>query len=158
MERSRLQTVARFLKSQSTLTLSTATAGGTPCAAPLFYLAAGGLRVYWLSAASSEHSRNLERNPRAAVSVYRPAEEWKKIRGVQMRGTVSAVSEPARREEIVGVYRRRFRLSRALEPAILRSTLYCFAPEWVRYLDNSRRFGYQFEFFPDEPVRSNHLP
>ncbi len=148
MERSRLQTVARFLKSQSTLTLSTAAAEGAPCAAPLFYLAAGGLRLYWLSDASSEHSRNLQRNPRAAVSVYRPVDDWKKIRGVQMRGTVSAVSEPAQREEIVGEYRRRFHLSPRLEPAILRSTLYCFAPDWVRYLDNSRRFGYRFELVP----------
>ena len=25
-----------------------------------------------------------------------------------------------------------------------RSTLYCFQPDWVRYIDNSRRFGYRF--------------
>jgi uncharacterized protein YhbP (UPF0306 family) len=145
MERSRLETVAKFLTSENTLTLATTTAEGAPRAAPLFYLAGEGLRLYWLSSASSEHSRDLELCPQAAVSVYRPAAEWKKIRGVQMRGTVCVVSGRARRGEVLEAYRSRFRLGRLLEPVVRRSTVYCFQPEWIRYIDNSKKFGSRFE-------------
>ena len=124
-------------------------AEGVPRAAPLFYLAAEGLRLYWLSSASSEHSRNLERNSQAALAVYRPTRDWKKIRGVQMRGTVSVVSQRGLRDDVVKRFQSRFRLDSSLEPAIRRSKVYCFEPEWIRYIDNSKAFGYQFEV----PVR-----
>jgi uncharacterized protein YhbP (UPF0306 family) len=140
-----MRNIARFLKIQTTLALATAGADGTPRSTPLFYVAPAGLELFWLSAASSEHSRSLERDSKAAVSVYRHAEDWKKIRGVQMRGVVSAVLDQERRDAILAAYRKRFRLSRTLEPAIAGSTLYCFRPDWVRYLDNSKRFGYRFE-------------
>ena len=149
MERKRLETVAKFLKSQSTLTLSTRTQEGAPRAAPLFYLAAEGLRLYWLSSASSEHSRNLKRDPQAALAVYRPTRDWKKIRGVQMRGTVSVVSQRDLRDDVVKRFQTHFSLDPSLEPAIRRSTVYCFQPEWIRYIDNSKAFGYKFEV----PVR-----
>ena len=138
--------VARFLKSQTTLTLATAAHNGAPRATPLFYLAADGLILYWLSDASSEHSRSVARRPSAAISIYRPADDWKKIRGVQMRGRVSTVSGAERREPIVKEYKRRFRLGPRMDPAIARSTLYRFQPRWVRFMDNSRRFGFRFEF------------
>jgi hypothetical protein len=32
-----------------------------------------------------------------------------------------------------------------LQAAMTRSRLYVFEPSWVRYIDNSRRFGYRFE-------------
>jgi uncharacterized protein YhbP (UPF0306 family) len=151
MERNRLETVAQFLKGQSTLTLATVTAEGAPRATPLFYLAGEGLWLYWLSSASSEHSRSLKRNPQAAVSVYQPAVEWRQIRGVQMRGSVLVISARAGRAGIVEAYRRHFRLGRSLEPVVLRSTVYGFQPEWVRYIDNSKQFGYKFEL-PVRPV------
>ncbi len=145
MERSPLQAAARLLKSQSTLTLSTADGDNAPHAAPLFYLYGDGLRLFWLSDPKSRHSRNLGRDPRAAVSVYRETSDWRKIRGVQLRGSVSIVSDPARREKIVDSYKRHFQLSARFEAAILRCTVYCFEPAWVRYLDNTKRFGYSVE-------------
>ncbi len=141
-----LQTIARFLKSQTTLALATTGADGTPRSTPLFYVAPAGLELFWLSAASSEHSRSLERDPKAAVSVYRQVEDWKKIRGVQIRGVVSAVLAAERRKAILEQYGRRFRLTRKLAPVIESCTLYCLRPEWVRYLDNSKGFGYRFEW------------
>jgi len=147
----RLEMVARFLKLESTMALATATAEGSGRVAPLFYLAQEGLRLFWFSSPASEHSGNLERNRQAAVAVYHPTAEWKKIRGVQMRGSVSTITDDAARRAVAKAYAKRFQLGKRFAGEISKCTLYCFQPEWVRYLDNSKRFGYRFELSPGEP-------
>ena len=140
--------VERFLRSESTLALATTAADGSPQVAALFYLLQEDLRLYWFSSASSEHSRNLERDGAAAVSIFRPTDEWRKIRGVQMRGTATLVKGRAARRAIAGIYTERFHLGKLFEAAITRASLYRFQPDWVRYIDNSKGFGYKFEFSP----------
>lgn len=137
--------VARLLQSQSTLALATTAADGTPHIAPVFYCA-DALRLYWFSSARSRHSRNLQLNPAAAVTVYAPTRQWREIRGVQMRGTASVVIDPARRNSIAEAYNARFRLGVEFHAVQARSRLYEFRPSWIRYLDNSIRFGYKIEF------------
>ncbi len=141
----RLATVAAFLASQNALALSTVGPGGEPCIAPLFYLVEQGLRLCWFSSRSSRHSCNLRNNGQAAVAVYAPGPDWRKIRGVQMRGTVSVIKDPERRRTVAREYAARFQLGPSFNAAIARSGLYAFEPSWVRYIDNSRRFGYKFE-------------
>lgn len=138
--------VAELLNGQSTLSLATTSADGSPRVAPLFYFPGDDLQLYWLSSASSVHSRNLKRNPAAAIAIYRPAAGWKEIRGVQMRGAVSIVLDRSERGGIVAAYCARFRLGPLFHARIARSKLYRFRPEWVRYLDNSVCAGYKFEF------------
>jgi uncharacterized protein len=140
-----LDEVARFLRSHSTLALATVSAEGAPRAAALFYLFQDDWRLYWFSSTASEHSRNLKRDRAAAVSVYRPTADWRKIRGVQMRGTATPVTGRTLRRLIIRAYVERFRLGTLFRFAMARSTLYCFQPEWLRYIDNSKRFGYKFE-------------
>lgn len=140
-----LEVVARFLRSQSTLALGTSAGDGSPRTAALFYLLQDDLRLYWFSSASSEHSRNLKRDPAAAVAVYRNTSDWRKIRGVQMLGTVSVVSGRAQRRSIARQFTERFQLGTLFELGISRSTLFCFQPSWIRYIDNAKRFGYKFE-------------
>ncbi len=140
----RLKRVAELLRSQCALVLSTAP-GGEPRSTPLFYLADDDLRVYWFSSASSEHSRTIRRNPEAAIAVYRPTSDWRKIQGLQMRGRVSAVSDRERRGPISAAYCEHFGLGRMFKPALASHRLYVFEPHWIRYIDNSVRFGYRFE-------------
>jgi uncharacterized protein YhbP (UPF0306 family) len=142
---SELELVERFLRSQSALALGTTAADGSPRTAALFYLLQEDLRLYWFSSASSEHSRNLKRDAAASVSVFRNACDWRRIRGVQMRGTVSVVSGRAQRRPIAELYTERFQLGTLFHLGISRSTLFCFRPSWIRYIDNSKRFGYKFE-------------
>jgi uncharacterized protein YhbP (UPF0306 family) len=142
-----------FLKSHGTLTLSTAGEDGAPQSAPLFYIADEQLCLYWLSSASSRHSRNLKRRPEAAVSVYTATEDWKEIRGVQMRGAVAVVEGRSERRDMIESYCARFRLDAQMNAAIARSRLYRFQPEWIRYLDNSKRFGYKFELTVGAPSK-----
>lgn len=142
--------LARLLQAQGTLALATTDAAGAPHVAPVFYLAGrpgnDALRLYWYSSARSRHSRNLRLNPAAAVTVYAPTDQWREIRGVQMRGTVAVVCEPARREAIAAAYSVRFQLGETFNALQARSRLYEFRPSWIRYLDNSIRFGYKIEF------------
>jgi uncharacterized protein YhbP (UPF0306 family) len=144
-ERDELELIARLLREQTTLTLATTGEDGAPCATPLFYLVDEELSLYWLSAESSQHSQNLKRNPAAAAAVYGSAASWREIRGVQMRGAVSIVSEPERRRALVKAYCERFKLGLLFRPAIRRSALYLFQPEFFRYIDNSRGMGAKFE-------------
>ncbi len=141
---SRLGRVTELLRSQSTLALSTAP-DGEPRTTPLFYIVDEDLRLYWFSSASSEHSRTLRGNPEAAVAVYRPTADWRKIQGVQMRGMASAILDRDRRRAISAVYCERFGLGRTFKAAMARTRLYVFEPRWIRYIDNTKRFGYRFE-------------
>jgi general stress protein 26 len=137
--------IERLLHGQSTVVLSTVNADGTPHATPLFYLAGDELEIYWFSAASSQHSDNLARDCKVAVAVYASTEHWKEICGAQMRGTVKKITDRALRREVTKRYCDRFHLGRIFRVALARSSLYVMQPSWIRYIDNSKRFGYRSE-------------
>jgi uncharacterized protein YhbP (UPF0306 family) len=140
----KLELVSGFLKTQSTLALSTSGDAGSPLVAPLFYLPGDNLELYWFSSPRSAHCRNLKRDPSAAVAVYAHTERWEDIRGCQMLGAVAVITRQ-RRRAIAEAYVERFRLGVLFRAAMVRSRLYAFRPRWVRYIDNSRRFGFKFE-------------
>ena len=131
-----------LLNSESTLTLATCGADGAPYAAPLFYVPDAG-RLYWFSSARSAHSRNLKRDPRASVTVYAATADWRKIRGVQMRGAARVVTDRDLRRTITAAYVERFHLGKIFQTLMTRSRLYCFEPCSIRYIDNTRGFGYK---------------
>ena len=137
--------IERLVHGQSTLVLSTVNTDGTPHAAPLFYLAGGGLEFYWFSSKSSQHSENLVRSHSAAVAIYASTEYWKEICGVQMRGAVENITDRKLRRDVTRRYCERFHLGRIFRLALSRSSLYLLRPSWIRYLDNSRHFGYRAE-------------
>ncbi|MGA2834194.1 MAG: pyridoxamine 5'-phosphate oxidase family protein [Terracidiphilus sp.] len=140
-----LELIGALLRGETTLSLATSGEGGGASVAPLFYIADEELSLYWFSSESSLHSLNLNRTSRAAATVYRSANSWREIRGVQMRGSVSKVTEPERRAALVKTYCERFKLGRVFRLALHTSILYCLRPEFLRYIDNARRFGYKFE-------------
>jgi uncharacterized protein YhbP (UPF0306 family) len=140
-----LERIAALLGGETTLALATTGEDGQPSVAPLFYIADQELTIYWLSSAGSLHSRNLFRTPRAAATVYRRAESWKEICGVQMRGSVAAITDPERRSALLKMYCERFKLGAIFRVAIRRSTLYAFEPDFFRTIDNAKAFGSKFE-------------
>jgi uncharacterized protein YhbP (UPF0306 family) len=140
-----LELIAALLREETTLSLATSGAGSEASVAPLFYIADEELSLYWFSSESSLHSLNLERTPRAAATVYRCARSWREICGVQLRGEVNKVTEPERRAALAKAYCERFKLGRVFRLALRTSVLYCLRPEFFRYIDNARGFGYKFE-------------
>lgn len=140
-----LKRVAALLGEETTLALATAGRDGEACVAPLFYIADEELALYWFSSESSRHSLNAEETASAAATVYRGAKSWREIRGVQLRGVVSKVSEPERRAALLNAYCERFKLGAALRLVLRRSALYCLRPEFFRFIDNGSGFGFKFE-------------
>ena len=112
-QESRLQLVAALLRSQSTLTLSTCDEDGWPHATPLFYHLHDDMRLYWFSSPRSAHSRHVLREPRVAVAVSRQTEQWREIRGVQMRGEVSVVAGRMRKTVTTAYCERFHQIGRA---------------------------------------------
>ena len=143
--RKHLELVAALLGEENTLSLATTGKDGLACVAPLFYIVDEELSLYWLSSRSSQHSLNLARTPSAAATVYRNVKNWKEIRGVQLRGTVSKVTDPKRRSALLKAYCERFKLGRVPRLALRLSTLYCLQPDYFHYIDNARGFGSKFE-------------
>ena len=143
--KSKLDRIRALLRSQTTLVLATTGENSLPRSTPLFFIADDNLRLYWFSSRSSLHSRNCARNPEVSLAVSRNVLRWQEIEGVQMQGRVSIVTDSALRKPITRDYCERFQLGNFFALAIRRSSLYCFTPSWVRYLNNSLRFGYKFE-------------
>ncbi len=140
-----LERIEDLLRKESTLSLATSGADGAPHIAPLFYLSRDNFALYWFSMSDSLHSRHLDSNPAAAVSVYHAAGEWQGVRGVQMRGLAVPVADGSR-AAIVEAYKTRFGLGDEFAELIASHELYRFEPAWIRYIDNSLGFGYKFEF------------
>ena len=64
----------------------------------------------------------------AAVAVYRSTSQRREIRGVQMRGGVSVVTDPDERRAAAKAYAARFHLGKLFAGALRRSRLYRFRP------------------------------
>ncbi|MGD0548562.1 MAG: pyridoxamine 5'-phosphate oxidase family protein [Terracidiphilus sp.] len=143
--RKQIKLVAKLLREETTLSLASIGADGAPSAAPLFYIVDEDLSLYWLSSEGSQHSRNLLGRADAAATIHCNAKSWQEIRGVQMRGEVSKVTDPQRRTRIVKAYGERFKLGRVFRLAIRGSALYVLQPNFFRYIDNSNGFGGNFE-------------
>lgn len=137
--------IRALLARETTLTLATVGIGGEPAAAALFYYADEELNLYWLSSRGSRHSVNLRLHPRAAVTVQPAAADWRAICGVQMEGLAGELAES---EPVLTTYCARFGLGPELMPVVAASTVYVFRPDWVRYLDNARSFGWKAELRP----------
>jgi uncharacterized protein YhbP (UPF0306 family) len=145
-----LETLAALLRRENTLALATADERGEVSVAPLFFVADERLSLFWLSSATCQHSQNLKKTSRAAATVHSHTESWKDICGVQMRGNVTMIADRMRRRLVIKRYAERFKLGPLFVQAIRQFRLYEFRPEFFRFIDNSKGFGYKFELIPAE--------
>ncbi len=145
-----LKTLSALLREENTLALATVDEHGEVSVAPLFYLVDEHLSLFWLSSPSSLHSQNLKKAPRAATTVYRHTESWNDIRGVQMQGIVTVITDRKRRRLLIKSYSERFKLGTLFTAAMSRCSLYEFRPGFFRFIDNSKGFGYKFELIPED--------
>ncbi|GAB4469377.1 MAG: hypothetical protein Kow0088_01270 [Anaerolineales bacterium] len=132
----------------STLTLATCSENGEPHAAAV-YFAADGLKIYFFSDANSQHSRDLEQNPRAAITIYPEVWQWQAIRGLQMRGMVELVPMGEEWERAWNCYQQKFPFVKRLKAVVARNKLYRFRASWLRWLDNRFGLGFKQEWHLD---------
>src|SRR5688572_14067789 len=81
--------ILQYMRSHNTMTLATC-ARDVPWAATAFY-ASDEWRLYFFSAPDSRHGQNLAANPRVAVTIQEDYHDWRKIKGIQLEGTVTLV-------------------------------------------------------------------
>ncbi|HKW59840.1 MAG TPA: pyridoxamine 5'-phosphate oxidase family protein [Candidatus Dormibacteraeota bacterium] len=104
----RLERVARRLMNASTLcSLATVSPGGRAHINHMYFAWNGRYEVIWFSDRDSIHSRNLERGPTAAITIYDSHQvNGRPDRGIQLFGTAAI----APYEEATAAYTRRFRV------------------------------------------------
>lgn len=142
--------VATFLAEHTTLTLATVGPDGAPAAAAVFYAIDDDLNLYFLSEERTQHGQNLLADPRVAGTIQADGQDWRTIRGVQLRGTAEEVTG-AEIAHAAAIYGRKYAFVAALlagqaGPGALtgplaRARFWALRPAWLRLVDNTVRFG-----------------
>ncbi len=145
--------IAAFLAHHTTLTLATTGPDGAAAAA-VFYAADADLNLYFLSEEQTQHGRNLLADPRVAGTIQADEQDWRQLRGLQVRGAAS----PAPASELphaAAVYGNKFAfvgalLAGARGPGALigplaRARFWVLRPSWFRLIDNTVQFGFKEE-------------
>ncbi|WP_376791576.1 pyridoxamine 5'-phosphate oxidase family protein [Thermoflexus sp.] len=140
------EAVLRFLSRRSTLTLATADESGRPYAASLYFVHDERLRLYFLSSPESRHISHLAVRSEVAVTIHGEPWDWKTIQGLQLTGTADPVEDAEERERVMARYRAKFPFIEELPQALAHARLYRITPHWVRWIDNTRGFGYRVEW------------
>jgi uncharacterized protein len=154
-----LDRIRAFLAQHTTLTLATVGEDGTPAAAAVFYAADEALNLYFLSEERTEHGQNLIRQGTVAGTIQADGQDWRTIRGLQLRGKARIVN-PDERVRAVTTYGRRFAFVAGLlagqsGPGVLTGPLakarfWILQPAWLRLTDNTVQFGHKEELRLDE--------
>lgn len=165
------ETVLRYLAKHHTMTIATVQ-NGTPWAAAVFY-ANDDFTLYYLSDPASRHSLEISANPPVAVTVHEDYHDWRQIKGLQMAGTASLVTDEEEMERAVSAYAAKYpfttvylkllaspfpriagRLDRLLGklpftpglPADFNVRFYRVSLSRGRFTDNTKGFGHHEEF------------
>jgi uncharacterized protein YhbP (UPF0306 family) len=146
--------LAAFLAQHTTLTLATVGADGIPAAAAVFYAHDAELNLFFLSEEQTQHGQNLLANGQVAGTIQADGQDWRAIRGLQLRGEARPATA-AEWPHAAALYGRKFAFVAALlagdaGPGVLtgplaRARFWVLRPRWLRLVDNTVRFGYKEE-------------
>ncbi|MBW2065205.1 MAG: pyridoxamine 5'-phosphate oxidase family protein [Deltaproteobacteria bacterium] len=137
---------------QTTMTLATAHED-IAWSAPVYYVNRE-FNFYFFSDPESRHIKESMRSGQASASIFVPASSWRDIRGIQMSGSVKALSPGLEAVNIFRIYLKKYPFTEDFFDsgqkidlgALLRRfrvRLYRFTPDLLYYLDNSIRFGFR---------------
>lgn len=138
--------VLAYLGSHHVITLATHGPEG-PWASAVFYVN-DGLTVYFLSAPTTRHCRNMAGEPRVAATVQEDYAEWSAIKGIQLEGTVTRL-EASESLHAFALYARKFPIVGprqavgAIAAAMSKVAWYRLTPSVVYFIDNSRGLGHR---------------
>ena len=145
------RSISRILRENVLCSMSTLSPGNRPHINTAYFCYTPELELYFLSDPSSQHCRNLERNPALAMTIFRSAQAWGgQDRGIQLFGTCRRTRGRGA-QDAERWYAARFssyaKWMKGLSPAeqrqaaLLRSyAFYRFLPRRIKILDE-REFG-----------------
>lgn len=143
--------IVAYLGGLTTITLATVDESGAPCAASAYFAGDERLNLYFLSDRKTLHGTNMLRDPRVAVTAHGEHQEWKELKGLQLRGEARPVTL-TEFPTAAACYVKKFPFAAAgigaadLSKAIKAATVWVFRPSWGRYIDNAVSFGFKEEF------------
>lgn len=154
MSRTELHTkLLDYLDRHNVATLATQGPNG-PWASAVFYVN-DRLTLYFLSAPTAQHSRNLEGDPRVAATVQEDYSEWPQIKGVQLAGKVSRL-DAVESLRAAACYARKFAFTDvgqepgAIAVAMKKIAWYRLEPDCLYFIDNSLGLGHRERFDVEE--------
>jgi len=121
-----------------------------PWAAAVFYVHEG-WALYFLSAQSSRHCRNIAQSPRVSATIQEDYADWREIKGVQLEGIATRLTGDEEKR-IRDLYAAKYPFLRspaetpaAIANAMAKVSWYRVAPERAYFIDNSVAFGHREE-------------
>lgn len=140
--------IRSFLQTSRTATLATVNEDGAPAACNVQYAQDDELNLYFVSNDQSDHSRNIVRDGRVALTVYAHDDRAQNIHGVQIRGVAEALCKAGDCNQAWEIYTSKFTFAAALPQfaEVLRNeTFFRIRPTWLRWIDNRKKFGWKVE-------------
>jgi len=143
------QLMLDYLAIHNTIILSTYGENGS-WSTPVFYVNRG-FRIYFLSELSTIHSCNLRQNPLMAASVTEDYSDISKIQGIQLRGHAYLVNNLKESAVVLASYLQKYPATKHIFKTptsfkgVSKARWHCIIPEFLRFTDNSRKFGERFE-------------
>lgn len=147
--------LSAYLAEQTTATLASVSDDGAPHACDVFYAHADDLTLYFLSDPKTRHAQNVTRTARVSATVHGTSSGWEEIRGLQIEGVATRVTEPVERARAFALYLGKYGFVKQwLTSVDLLGTmlkglgvveLYKISPQWIRFIDNTLGFGHKEE-------------
>jgi hypothetical protein len=140
--------IGAFLDAHHVMSLATLGVGG-PHATNLFY-ACDGLALLWVSDPDTQHSREIEADPRVAATVAPDYTDFAVVRGVQITGAARRIVAADERLRFQAQLEARYaflgQLANGppkLREAYARTALYRLQPARIVLIDNTKGFGHK---------------
>jgi len=140
--------ISAFLSAHHVMSLATQGPGG-PHATNLFY-ACDGLALLWVSDPDTQHSREIEADPRVAATVAPDYTDFAAVRGVQITGTAQRIAAADERMRLLAQLEARYAFlgqlasgPPKLREAYAHTAVYRLQPARIVLIDNSKGFGHK---------------
>lgn len=133
--------IVQILDAANDLTLATLQEDGAPQATTVSFVN-DGLAIYFGCSGASQKARNLARDPRVALTIDLPYEDWSQIRGLSISGRADRIVAPHEVREIGRLFLEKFPQVGKMDAASGELALFCITPQRVSILDYRQGFGH----------------
>lgn len=149
MMNEKAQLMLDYLATHNTIILATYGEDET-WATPVFFVNRG-FRIYFLSELTSIHSCKLQKNPFLAAAITEDYGDFRKIQGIQLRGRAYLVNSLMETAVVLASYFKKYPDAKHIleTPSsfkgVSKARWHCIIPEFIKFTDNTRKFGERFE-------------
>jgi hypothetical protein len=102
------------------------------------------LDLYFVSETKTRHALNIEENFSVGVTISEDHRDWLTIQGIQLDGTCEVLGA-VQAARPLALYVKKFPFVATLGAAMAKVKFFKITPRWVRFIDNTRGFGFKEE-------------